>query len=161
MAQEIEMNFIVKDKKGLLAFLKSQAEEVLSDIKMTYFERKSDASFYIRIEEIESNGEKRNFLTAKGNFKNEGGVNQRKEISLPLGDSSQKYVDFLTLIGMEPKGSKQKIRHHFDIDDLEVTLDEWKVADLGDRLEIEGQSEETIKAFSKRIIKFCDPVPSK
>lgn len=161
MSQEIEMNFIVKDKAGLPAFLKSLAKEHLSEIKMTYFERKGDDSFYVRIEEVKDSHEERKFLTVKGDFKSEGGVNRRKEVTLPIGRDPQKYVEFLILIGMGLKGNKRKIRHHFDIDGLEVTLDEWNVTELGDRLEIEGESEESIKTFADRIKSFCDPTPSK
>lgn len=161
MSQEIEMNFIVKDKKGLLSFLKKLGKEHLSEIKMTYFERGGDDSFYVRIEEVKDSQGAREFLTAKGDFENEGGVNRRKEVVLPIGGDFQKYVEFIALIGMELKGSKQKVRHRFDIDSLEITLDEWNVVELGDRLEIEGESEESIKIFSDRIKSFCDPVPSR
>lgn len=161
MAQEIEMNFIVKDKNGLLAFLKSQGKETLSEIKMTYLGKSADDSFYIRIEEIKDDKGERKFLTAKGNFKSENGVNQRKEVTLPLEEDPQKYVEFFTLIGMELSDSKQKVRHQFLIDNLQITLDEWNVVELGDRLEIEGESDELVKAFSEKIKTFCDPVPSK
>lgn len=161
MAQEIEMNFRVKDKDGLLAFLRQQAEEKTSDIKMTYLGKKNDDNFYIRIEEIRDDSGEKKFLTAKGNFKNEGGINQRKEITLPVTEEPQKYIDFLLLIGMQLRDSKQKVRHQFAMDGLDVTLDEWNVKELGDRLEIEGTSQDKVKEFSEKIIKFCDPSPSK
>lgn len=160
MAQEIEMNFKVKDKAGLLGFLKNQAEEQVSEIKMTYLGKRDDDNFYVRIEEIKDESGERKFLTVKGNFKSEGGVNQRKEITLPITEEPQKYIDFLLLIGMELRDSKQKVHHQFKIDGLDITLDEWNVVELGDRLEIEGDSEEQVRRFSEKIIQFCDPNPS-
>ena len=159
MSQEIEMNFKVKDKSGLLDFLKSMASEKISEIKMTYLGKK-DENFYIRIEEIKDDAGDRKFLTAKGNFKSEGGINQRKEITLPVTDDPQKYIDFLLLIGMELRDSKQKVRHQFKIDDLDITLDEWNVEELGNRLEIEGESEDQVKQFSEKVIQFCESNPS-
>lgn len=160
MAQEIEMNFKVKDKAGLLALLRDQAKEKVSEIKMTYLGKKDDNNFYIRIEEIKDASSKKKYLTAKGNFKSEGGVNQRKEITLPVTENPQKYIGFLQLIGMELRDSKQKVRHEFEIEDIKVTLDEWNVEELGDRLEIEGESEEKVKQFSEKVLQFCDPSPS-
>ena len=160
MAQEIEMNFKVKDKNGLLDFLRGQAKEKVSEIKMTYLGKKNDDSFYIRIEEIKDELGERKFLTAKGNFKSEGGINQRKEITLPVTDEPQKYIEFLQVIGMELRDSKQKIRHQFEIDGLDVTVDEWNVEELGNRLEIEGDSEDKVKQFSEKVTQFCNPNPS-
>ncbi|KUK82908.1 MAG: hypothetical protein XD98_0475 [Microgenomates bacterium 39_6] len=161
MTQEIEMNFKVTNKKGLLAFLRRWAKEKVSEIKMTYFNRKDDDSFYIRIEEIKENDKKRMFLTAKGGFENEDGINKKKEVSIPITGNIQQYIDFLLLVGMKPDGSKQKIRHYFKIDGLEITFDEWNVEELGDRLEIEGKSKDKIKQFSQKIVRFCDPNPSR
>lgn len=160
MSQEIEMNFKVKDKNGLLAFLKNLANETTSEIKMTYLGKKDDESFYIRIEEIKDASGNKKVLTAKGNFTSENGINQRKEISLSITENPEKYIDFLTLIGMELRDSKEKVRHQFNIEGLDITLDEWSVEELGDRLEIEGSSEEKVKEFSEKILQFCDPNPS-
>jgi len=161
MANEIEMNFKVTNKEGLLVFLKSLGEEKTQDIKMTYLGKQGDESFYIRIEEIsDENGDKK-VLTAKGNFVSNDGVNQRKEVSIPITSSPEQYIEFLALIGMELRDSKSKIRHHFHIDDLEITLDEWNVEDLGNRLEIEGLDESKVKEFASKIVQYCNPTPSK
>lgn len=161
MANEIEMNFKVLDKQGLLTFLKSLGDEKTQNIKMTYLGKHGDESFYIRIEEIsDENGEKK-VLTAKGNFVTTDGINQRKEISIPILESPDKYIEFLILISMELRDSKSKVRHLFHVDDLDITIDEWDVAELGDRLEIEGLNESKVKEFVSKIIQFCDPTPSK
>lgn len=158
---EIEMNFKIIDKDGLLKYLRSLTNEKTQNIKMTYLGKHGDDSFYIRIEEILDENGNRKVLTAKGNFVSTGGVNQRKEISIPITEAPEKYIEFLTLIGIELRDSKSKIRHHFHVDDLEITIDEWNVEELGNRLEIEGLEESKVKEFAVKVVQYCDPTPSK
>lgn len=158
---EIEMNFKIIDRDGLLNYLRSLAEENTQKIKMTYLSKHGDDSFYIRIEEISDEKGDKKVLTAKGSFTTTDGVNQRKEVSIPILESPEKYIEFLTLIGMELRDSKSKVRHHFHINNLEVTVDEWDVAELGDRLEVEGLDGSIVKEFAAKIVQFCDPTPSK
>ncbi len=161
MRNEIEMNFKVLDKEGLLQFLRTLGTETISKIKMIYLGRVGDESFYIRIEEVSDKQGTKRFLTAKGKFKTAKGIKQRKEVSIPISASTEQYIDFLTLVGMELRDSKFKTRHEFLIDGLRVTLDEWNVDELGDRLEIEGPSELKVKKFASKIISYCNPIPSK
>lgn len=158
---EIEMNFKIIDKDGLLNYLQSLSKKKTQNIKMTYLGKPGDGSFYIRIEEISDENGDRKVLTAKGNFVSADGINQRKEISIPITEAPEKYIEFLTLIGMEMRDSKSKTRHHFHIDDLEVTVDEWNVEELGNRLEIEGIDESKVKEFAVKVGQYCDPTPSK
>ena len=158
---EIEMNFKIIDKDGLLNYLRSLASEKTQNIKMTYLGKHGDDSFYIRIEEISDESGDRKVLTAKGNFVSTDGVYQRKEISIPITEAPEKYIEFLTLIGIELRDSKSKIRHHFHVDDLEITIDEWNVEELGNRLEIEGLEESKVKEFAVKVVQYCDPTPSK
>lgn len=160
MAEEIEMNFKVKDKSSLLLYLRSFGKEKLSLVKFTYLGRHGDSSFYIRIKETKCSGQEKKFLEAKGKFKKAEGVNKREEISLVAQEDNQKYIDFLLLIGMELRDCKEKIKHEFLIEGLKVTLDEWNVAELGDRLEVEGLDETKVKEFASKIIFYCDPIPS-
>ncbi len=158
---EIEMNFKIIDKDGLLNYLRSLAGEKTQNIKMTYLGKHGEDSFYIRIEEIsDKNGDKK-VLTAKGNFFSTDGINQRKEVSIPIAESPEKYIEFLTLIGMELRDSKSKIRHFFHIDDLDITIDEWNVEELGNRLEIEGVDESKVKEFASKLVQYFDPTPLK
>lgn len=161
MANEIEMNFKIINKGGLLSYLRSLVPEKTQNIKMTYLGKHGDDSFYIRIEEISDKNSDKKILTAKGNFVSADGINQRKEISILITESPEKYIDFLTLIGMELRDSKSKIRHYFHIEDLDITIDEWNVIELGDRLEIEGLDKQKVKEFSLKVIQFCDSTPSK
>lgn len=158
---EIEMNFNIIDKDGLLKYLRSLTGEKTQNIKMTYMGKPGDDNFYIRIEEISDENGDRKVLTAKGNFVSTNGVNQRKEVSIPINESPEKYIEFLTLIGMELRDSKSKIRHHFHINDLDVTIDEWNVEELGNRLEIEGSDESKVREFVEKVVQYCDPTPSK
>jgi len=158
---EIEMNFKIIDKDGLLNYLRSLTVEKTQNIKMTYLGKHGEDSFYIRIEEIsDENGDKK-VLTAKGNFVSTDGINQRKEVSIPIAESPEKYIEFLTLIGMELRDSKSKIRHFFHIDDLDITIDEWNVEELENRLEIEGVDESKVKEFASKLVQYCDPTPLK
>jgi len=158
---EIEMNFKIIDKDGLLNYLRSLTVEKTQNIKMTYLGKHGEDSFYIRIEEIsDENGDKK-VLTAKGNFVSTDGINQRKEVSIPIAESPEKYIEFLTLIGMELRDSKSKIRHFFHIDDLDITIDKWNVEELENRLEIEGVDESKVKEFASKLVQYCDPTPLK
>ncbi len=161
MANEIEMNFKIIDKDGLLKYLRSLTSEKTQNIKMTYLGKHGDDSFYIRIEEISDENGDRKVLTAKGNFVSTDGVNQRKEVSISITEVPEKYIEFLTLIGMELRDSKSKIRHHFHVDGLEITIDEWNVEELGNRLEIEGLDESKVKELASKLVQYCDPTPSK
>ncbi len=161
MANEIEMNFKIVDKDGLLNYLRSLADEKTQNIKMTYLGKHGDDSFYIRIEEISDENGDRVVLTAKGNFVSTDGINQRKEVSIPISEPPEKYIEFLTLIGMELRDSKSKIRHLFRINDLDITIDEWNVEELGNRLEVEGLDESKVKEFASKVHQYCDPTPSK
>ena len=128
---------------------------------MTYLGEKGNDSFYIRIEEISGQNGNNVILTAKGNFTFNDGINQRKEVSIQTLAQPSQCIEFLTLIGMELRDSKSKSRHCFHVDDLDIVLDEWNVAELGDRLEIEGRDESKIKKFATKIIQYCNPTPSK
>jgi len=64
------------------------------------------------------------------------------------------YIKFFKIIGLEYLGSKNKKRHVFEINDLEVTVDEWNTKKLGNRLEIEGLDTKKIMKFKKEILSY-------
>jgi len=129
-------------------------------MKMTYFgPKQSDYpgegnTFYVRIEEIEEKGKETVVITAKGDFAKEGNMKKCKEISIPVTDANQ-CKEFFGVCKIPLKGSKTKTRHLFNIDDLIVTVDEWDQV-LGNRIDIEGFSEDKIHAFAERIKHFCE-----
>ena len=64
------------------------------------------------------------------------------------------YIKFFKIMGLEYLGSKSKTRHHFDIDNLKITIDEWNTKELGNRLEIEGLDINKIMEFKKKISSY-------
>ena len=158
---EIEMNLVVKDKKALLEHLAQQVDGVTSRISFNYFGKPNDTSFYVRVEERDEPTGVSYYLTAKGSFTSSDGINQRKEVTLPLDkDDVENCKALLGIVQLETRDTKTKTRHAFKIDGLDVTLDEWDVASLGDRLEIEGTDEAKIKEFAATVSEYCDPEPS-
>ena len=152
---EIELNFEITDLDGLLKQLKSQSKETTFTVKFHYFESFTDKSFYIRTEEIECDGSSNKKLTIKYNFNDDSnnGLKRRAEMSTEICDVDY-FIKFFSVIGLQYLGSKAKTRHHFNIDNLEVTVDEWNTKELGNRLEIEGHDENKIIAFKDELIKF-------
>ena len=159
---ETEMNLIVRDKPGLLKFLTELAEVRTSRIAFNYYGKPEDATFYVRIEQREdSSGIVTRFVTAKGSFVSDDGINQRKEVTLTIPeDADDDYKAFLEVVGLKPRDIKTKTRHAFKINDLDVTLDEWDTSELGDRLEIEGSDITAIQEFASKLKQFCDDTPS-
>ncbi len=88
-------------------------------------------------------------------------MNKRKEISIPILESTEKYIEFLLLIGMNRRDSKSKIRHVFKVGELDVTVNEWDVEELGDRLEIEGEDKSKVKELASKLSQYCEPTPLK
>jgi len=57
---EVEMNFKIINKDGLLNYLRTQLQKKTSKYQMTYLGKHGDESFYIRIEEMsDKNGNKK------------------------------------------------------------------------------------------------------
>lgn len=152
---EIELNFEVTDLVGLLEKLQKQNTETTLSIKFHYFESATDKSFYIRTEEIKQGKRLSKKLTIKYNFNNdsEKGLNKRTEMSTDIKDVDY-FIKFFTIIGLQYLGSKTKIRHHFEISGLDITVDEWDTKELGNRLEIEGQDIKKIMKFKNRLIRY-------
>lgn len=159
---ETEMNLIITDKSGLLEFLKAQADVKRSQIQFDYYGKPGDKSFYVRVEQrTDAAGTVTRFVTAKGSFVSNDGINQRKEVTLAVPDNAvSDYRDFLELVQLQSRDTKTKTRHAFDIDGLDVTVDEWDTPELGDRLEIEGTDMAKIKDFASRVSAYCQPESS-
>ena len=158
MKTEIEINRKVLDKEAILRFLGKLAVEKISYITMNYFGREDDKNFYVRIEEIRENSGKVEpgvILTAKGNFTESDGVQKRTEASLSIKkDEKEKCITLLLLIGLKRRDIKSKVRHEFLVDGIIVTVDEWDNPELGDRLEVEGADENTLKKFVAGIDRY-------
>lgn len=75
-------------------------------------------------------------------------IEDQKEICLKI-DSFSEGVKFLQSIGCEEKAYQESRREFWLLDGVEVTIDEWPY--LEPYVEIEGQSEEAVKAVSAKL----------
>jgi adenylate cyclase, class 2 len=86
-------------------------------------------------------------LTYKGGNKNTRGVLSREEIEFVVGDF-EKAKKFLEALGYQQIFYYEKYRITYQLDKCLVMLDELP---FGNFVEIEGESEETIRALSERL----------
>ena len=76
------------------------------------------------------------------------GIESQKEICLKI-DSLEKAEEFLTILGCEKKAYQENKRELWKIAGVEVTIDEWPF--LEPFVEIEGESEESVKNVAKKL----------
>jgi len=85
-------------------------------------------------------------------------IHDQKEVMLQV-DNFEEAKKFLVSIGCEEKAYQESKRELWKLDDVEITVDEWPF--LEPFVEVEGNSEEVVKAVSKKIgfdygkAKFC------
>lgn len=85
-------------------------------------------------------------------------IHNQKETMLEVNDFKEARK-FLVSIGCEEKAYQESKRELWEIDDVEITIDEWPF--LEPLVEVEGRSEEQVKIISKKIgfdysrAKFC------
>lgn len=85
-------------------------------------------------------------------------IHDQKEIMLKV-DNFEEAKKFLVVIGCEEKAYQESKRELWKLDDVEITIDEWPF--LESFVEVEGTSEEVVKAVSEKIgfnynkAKFC------
>jgi len=85
-------------------------------------------------------------------------IHNQKETQLTV-DNFEEARKFLTGIGCEEKAYQESRRELWKVDGVEITIDEWPF--LEPFVEVEGKSEEQVKAVSKKIgfdytqAKFC------
>ncbi len=85
-------------------------------------------------------------------------IEDQKEIQLKVDDFSEA-VTLLTTIGCEKKAFQETKRELWELDNTEVTIDEWPF--LEPFIEIEGKSENDVKNASEKLgldyskAKFC------
>ncbi|TAK96315.1 CYTH domain-containing protein [Patescibacteria group bacterium] len=88
----------------------------------------------------------------------DGKIEDQKEITLQV-DNFQQAEYFLTSIGCQKKAYQENRREVWDLDGVEVDLDEWPF--LPPYVEVEGASEDKVKQVSKKLgfdytqAKFC------
>lgn len=86
-------------------------------------------------------------FTYKGENKNARRVLSREEIEFVVGDF-EKAQRFLEALGYEQIFYYEKYRTTYELDQTQIMLDELP---YGNFVEIEGETEETIKALSKKV----------
>ena len=85
-------------------------------------------------------------------------IHNQKETQLTV-DSFEEARNFLTDIGCEEKAYQESKRELWDMDGVEITIDEWPF--LEPFVEVEGKSEKQVKTVSEKIgfdyaeAKFC------
>lgn len=89
-------------------------------------------------------------------------IQNQKEVNLDI-DSFKKAEDFLSLLGCEKKSYQETKREIWQLGEVEITIDEWPF--LEPFVEIEGKSEEEVKAAAKKLgfdyaqALFCSVTP--
>lgn len=76
------------------------------------------------------------------------GIESQKEILLEVNDFDQA-VELLTSLACEKKAYQENKRELWKLNDVEITIDEWPF--LEPYVEIEGQSEEVVRATSQEL----------
>lgn len=85
-------------------------------------------------------------------------ITDQKEICLEVSDLKQA-VEMLKMIGCQEKAFQESKRELWNMDEVEITIDEWPF--LEPFVEVEGSSEEVVKNVSDRLgfdwerAKFC------
>jgi adenylate cyclase, class 2 len=75
-------------------------------------------------------------------------IEDQKEIDLIVNDFN-KAIDFLEIIGCKRKSYQETKREIWNLDNVEICIDEWPF--LEPFIEIEGKSEKEVKAVSEKL----------
>lgn len=75
-------------------------------------------------------------------------IENQKEICLKVDDFGEA-VELLKTVGCEEKAYQETRREKWEIDGVEVTIDEWPF--LEPFVEVEGKSEEVVRAVSEKL----------
>jgi adenylate cyclase, class 2 len=147
--QETEAKFYVQDLKQVQTYLQDmnarlvQARVLERNIRFDL----PDASLRAegRVLRLRRDTEAR--LTYKGANKNKTGVLSREEIEFVVGDF-EKAKQFLGALGYQQIFFYEKYRTTYEFDKISIMLDEMP---YGNFVEIEGETEETIRALAEKL----------
>lgn len=159
MATEFEATFLNIDKEKLRTKLK----EVGAILVHPEYKQKTyhfsleplgkNFSEYARIRD--DNGK---ITMAYKNIPYNSSIEDQKEIEFEISDM-EKGVDLLQNIGAKMLNYAEKLREHWELDEVEIDIDSWPY--LETYAEIEGKNEEEIKKVAKKLgfdykdAKFC------
>lgn len=76
------------------------------------------------------------------------GIKSQKEIMLKV-DDFDKAAELLSVIGCKQKSYQETKRELWNLDDVEITIDEWPF--LEPFVEVEGVSEEAVRSVSEKL----------
>lgn len=147
--QETEAKFYVRDLERIRKSLESLDAQIVQPrvLEMNLRFDLPDASLRAqgRVLRLRRDTEAR--LTYKGGNKNTRGVLSREEIEFVVGDF-EKAKKFLEALGYQQIFYYEKYRTTYQLDKTLIMLDELP---YGNFVEIEGETEETIRALSQRL----------
>jgi adenylate cyclase class 2 len=147
--QEIEAKFYVRDLEQIRAYLQSlnarliQARVLEKNIRFDL----PDASLRAGGRVLRLRHDTKARLTYKGSNKNTRGVLSREEIEFVVEDF-EKARKFLEALGYQQVFYYEKYRTTYALDKTLIMLDELP---YGNFVEIEGETEETIRVLSERL----------
>ncbi len=75
-------------------------------------------------------------------------ISDQKEVELIVSDFNTG-VEMLRLMGCEEKAYQETRRELWELDDVQITIDEWPF--LKPFIEVEGQSEEAVRVVSEKL----------
>lgn len=147
--REIEAKFLDVDKEGLIAKLKSLGAEDLGEDFLR------EIIFYDK--DLKWQKEKKRIMrlrkTSKGTFltfkhDEDGSVAGMKELEITVSDMAKAKM-ILEEIGLVAYREQEKQRHKFKFGEVIVDIDQWPK--IPAYVEIEGPSEEAIKAAAEKL----------
>jgi len=148
MKIEYEATFININKEGI----KKRLEKIGAKLIRPEFLQKRivfNLSKYHKIKggwmRIRDEGDK---ITMSLKIVDGDGIESQKEICLEI-DNLENAEKLLILLGCERKAYQENKRELWEIDGVEITIDEWPFLDPF--VEIEGKSEESVKNISKKL----------
>jgi len=147
MNTEFEATFLDVNKDEIRKKLKREGAKM---VKPEFLQKRivfnlpgrSEASSWLRVRD-EKDRITMSFKQIDGNK-----IENQKEIELTINDF-EKGVKILEAIGCQKKSYQETKREIWNLDDVEICIDEWPF--LEPFVEVEGKSEKEVKAVSKKI----------
>ena len=81
-------------------------------------------------------------------YESRDGIESQKELLFKV-DDFDKAMELLSTIGCKQKSYQETRRELWNLDDVEITIDEWPF--LEPFIEVEGTSEKKVKAVSEKL----------
>lgn len=149
--KEIEYGVKIKNPKEIIEFLNSKFVKG-KIIEITRIILKNNGKYFVKISSEASNSEKHCVFSLKEDLLAQGiaeGMKIAEEVDIPVSeDQLRKLTEAMKMLGFKVASEFKKTRHEYQINNLMVTVDEYKD---GAYLEVEGSSSRKIKDFVKKL----------